>query len=610
MKGKSLKLMLVAGISISMLMGCGNTEGTIQDEGKSKTDIADRTEAADAEEKQKETDLSGLTFGYDEWPVEPSVDYTQPWAKRFDGVEFTRIVNTNGMEPPEGQTVDENTKVWGFESATGMKPVTVWSASGDAFTQKQNQAIASGEIPDLMKVDMNQYKMLVKSELLADLTEELKNGNHPTLEKLYQAGGNKALDVVEVDGHIYGIPCVNAYFDGSPIVWIRKDWMERLNVEEPKTIADLETIAKIFMNADIDENGQDDTYGIPVLANFSAAYGGDGSLCDIFLNVGGAAPGLWQKQEDGTVIYGSLMEGAKDALTLLNNWYEMGIIPSDFATWDGDALKQAVGDGKAGIVFAPWWGVWSALNNSISLDENAEWSAYMLPEEEGGKIRSAGGNPVSGIYVVRKDFEDPSAFVYAYDLWNASKMAFTGYEGYVETNNVYNPMAGSVSPGSYVLLGKTFAEKVVTGELDTVDEAKEYVANEAGVSMDVNVGRMFIGKTVYDAMEAGEENPRKVIAEDSDAITTYQHYLQWIVGPGALADGNPEAVSTAYQGTTESMEMYGSFLNDLEQKAYVNMIMGNTDGQSISDYFDAFVKTYLAQGGEAITAEVQEMLSK
>ena len=38
------------------------------------------------------------------------------------------------------------------------------------------------------------------------------------------------------------------------------------------------------------------------------------------------------------------------------------------------------------------------------------------------------------------------------------------------------------------------------------------------------------------------------------------------------------------------------------------MIMGNTDGMSISDYFDAFVESYLEQGGEAITAEVQEII--
>lgn len=40
------------------------------------------------------------------------------------------------------------------------------------------------------------------------------------------------------------------------------------------------------------------------------------------------------------------------------------------------------------------------------------------------------------------------------------------------------------------------------------------------------------------------------------------------------------------------------------------MIMGNTDGKTIDEYFDSFVADYMAQGGAEITAEVQEILGK
>nr|WP_300864841.1 hypothetical protein [uncultured Acetatifactor sp.] len=56
---------------------------------------------------------------------------------------------------------------------------------------------------------------------------------------------------------------MNAQFDGSPLIWIRKDWMEKLNLEAPKSLADLEMIAKAFMEEDPDGNGQKDTYGFP-----------------------------------------------------------------------------------------------------------------------------------------------------------------------------------------------------------------------------------------------------------------------------------------------------------------------------------------------------------
>ena len=39
------------------------------------------------------------------------------------------------------------------------------------------------------------------------------------------------------------------------------------------------------------------------------------------------------------------------------------------------------------------------------------------------------------------------------------------------------------------------------------------------------------------------------------------------------------------------------------------MILGDTDGLSIADYFDKFVDEWKAQGGEKITAEVKEALN-
>ncbi len=621
MKRKLLSMLLAVSLMAVMMAGCGKNDtssgsgGTTQSPAGTtaagtKEETAAAGETATAEGTQA-TDVASLTFGPYNWGVPKDIDYSQPYNKRFDGLEYTRISATGALDLPEGMSIDDNTETWLFESTTGLKTKTEWvAAAGSAFNNKANQSIASGEIPDLMNVGMTQYYALIKAGLIADLTDELVNGNHPTLQKLYGMSDNIALDTLEVDGRIYGIPRVNAQFDSSPLIWIRKDWLEKLNLEEPRTLADLETIALAFMENDPDGNGQKDTYGIPVLASFSAQKGGDGFLCDIFLNVGGAAPGIWQMQDDGTVIYGSLMEGAKDALTLLNGWYEKGIIPSDFATWGADELKETVGNGRAGIVFGPWWAAWSVLSSNVNLDTAAEWTAYMLPEHEGDPIRSAAGNPVSNVFVISNDFEDPSAFVYAYDMWCTTEKLPTDYENFVEVNNAYNPMPTSVSPKAYLIPIRTMLDKVVgSGEMSTMEEVKQACLEEAGVSLDWVVEGAFRAKNVYDAMEAGED-PRAVTVDDMDPVATYQQYLQWWAGPRALAEADPEAVMTVFQGTTDSMEMYNSFLSTYETEAYVKMIMGNTDGQSISDYFDAFVQSYLEQGGAAITAEVQEAIGK
>lgn len=629
MKQKAVSMLLVAALAAGVLTGCGNgaepagndaktpasdsAEGGSAQASAEESGSVEESADADAESGQEDgTDISQLTFGHDNWKIDMSYDYSGPEYKRFDGMEFTRVVDTGGNDLPEGMTIDDNDRVWAFQLATGLTPKTIWSASGDAYSQKLNAAIASGEIPDLLRVDMNQYYTLVKSGLLADLTEELTESYHPRLQKLFEMGNNVALESLTVDGRIYGIPQVYMNFDGSPLVWIREDWMEALNLEAPKTYADLEKIAKAFMDADFDGNGNADTYGIPVLTGVNASYGGDGNMCDLFLNVGGAAPGIWQKQEDGTVIYGSLMDGAKEALTLLNSWYQKGIIPSDFATWDNSTLKQVVGEDKAGIVFSPWYGVWGALESNLNLSKESRWAAYMLPGKEGERVRAAAGNPVMAVYVVRKDFEDPSVFVYAFDSPYKPDPA-SGYDSAaIKAQNTYSPILGSAAPSQLTSPLKDVMEKIfVTHEIKTREEMEKYVEEETDGLLEGKEAQFTMmleyGLPVDEAVAAGQ-NIREVAVGETDPATTYTWYLAGRVGIHAIAYSDPEPVSTVFQGTTDSMTKYGSFLGTFENDAYTKMIMGDTGGKSVSEYFDEFVAQYLEQGGREITEEIEEII--
>ena len=341
-------------------------------------------------------------------------------------------------------------------------------------------------------------------------------------------------------------------------------------------------------------------------------------MCDLFLNVGGAALGLWQKQEDGTVIYGSLMDGAKEALNMLNDWYNKGIIPADFATWNADTIKQVIGEEKAGIVFSPWWGCWDVLSANINLNKEAIWSAYLLPGKEGDEIRSVSGNPVRAVYVVRKDFSNPEAIVYAYDMMlngYSIDTAASNFDGIsYQTNNTYVPMNASNAPSILTYPMNEVIEKCqVTHEITSIEQMREYiqtVTNGLIKGSEDQYTLMFkYGVPVTDAIAAGK-SPREVALDDADEITVYNNYVACTVGIGALAKAQPVPVSTMFQGTTKSMNKYLSFLQSLESDAYIKMIMGNTDGKTIDEYFDSFVADYMAQGGAEITAEVQEILGK
>ena len=59
---------------------------------------------------------------------------------------------------------------------------------------------------------------------------------------------------------LYGIPSGNAERIPSQFLWIRKDWLDKLGLDVPKTLDDVVEVARAFKNDDPDGNGVDDTW--------------------------------------------------------------------------------------------------------------------------------------------------------------------------------------------------------------------------------------------------------------------------------------------------------------------------------------------------------------
>ena len=53
------------------------------------------------------------------------------------------------------------------------------------------------------------------------------------------------------------------------------------------------------------------------------------------------------------MIYGSVQEEAKQALQVLAQWYQKGIL--DEQIFSRENIQEILDTGKAGILFGPWW---------------------------------------------------------------------------------------------------------------------------------------------------------------------------------------------------------------------------------------------------------------
>ena len=60
--------------------------------------------------------------------------------------------------------------------------------------------------------------------------------------------------------------------DGQDFLWLRKDWLDNLGLEEPSTMDEVADILRAFISDDPDGNGQADTVGLAVLPTVYGGY--------------------------------------------------------------------------------------------------------------------------------------------------------------------------------------------------------------------------------------------------------------------------------------------------------------------------------------------------
>lgn len=99
---------------------------------------------------------------------------------------------------------------------------------------------------------------------------------------------------------------------------IRKDWLDKLGLEVPKTLDEYVNVLRAFTFNDPDDNGQKDTYG----------FSGDNYYRSLvpFFYAHGVDVENFVKQEDGSVKYGAIMPETKTTLQLLAELYREGIM--------------------------------------------------------------------------------------------------------------------------------------------------------------------------------------------------------------------------------------------------------------------------------------------
>ena len=227
-----------------------------------------------------------------------------------------------------GATVEDNYFTQYLKDTYNINVITDWyTAEGANYNQKVSTLIASNSLPDaLVTSERNYMLMAARDGQLADLGEVFNQYASRQVLDIVGAAGDVAIDKASDGGVLYSLPGLDVQASEICIYYIRQDWLDELKLEVPKTTADMEKVAKAFIDA-----GKC-SYAIEGPAANTRTYctflASSPGICtfDAVYQACNATPGYFLKGEDGKVYYGSTTTEFKDALSLLADWYKKGII--------------------------------------------------------------------------------------------------------------------------------------------------------------------------------------------------------------------------------------------------------------------------------------------
>ena len=299
-----------------------------------------------------------------------------------------------------GETLENNRYVAAAEKALNIKIKYLWlkNDADKGYEKQLRLAITAGEIPDMFIVtNQNDLVQLAESGLIMPVDDVVDKYFTTWDKEIQSSDGGKLYEMAMYDGQCYGIPCNISDTDTFSYIWLRKDWMEKLNLEAPKTMDDLRNIMLAFKEAKL--GGSENTYGMVIDKDLYYSTRG------LFAGFG-AYPEFWVEDENGGLVWGGTQENVKKALTYLNGLYNDGLLDKEFITQSNTDAKALMFNSQAGILYAGHW-LAHDLQKLHDNDPESDWICVALPSETGAPVEQYLTPVKRGWIFINESYEHP-----------------------------------------------------------------------------------------------------------------------------------------------------------------------------------------------------------
>lgn len=361
----------------------------------------------------------------DATPVEPSADFLAAQdalledLKQYEGKKIKMLSAVAGGKDPEEDALFAKE----FQRLTGIELELVHPTAD--YSQKLQADLTAGVVYDLIYTNKTTMDTMVDQEVLVDLTEKIENSavlSDPTVIPTAE------WDLITYDGHIYS---VFNKFEGSRMLTMRGDWLDKLGLEAPSTLDELYDTMVALRDGDPAGDGTQ-----PLGFSSTEAY-------DVqpFFSAFGLHNG-YNIAEDGTRSIDYASDAAIPAYEFMNKLFVEGLYDPNFATQDMAAVRnQFMTDKLSSLCY---WDTWVGLFNAQMQASNpdTEFAAIGVAAaaDENGNVLLTRGTP--SVWVVPVNAPDPDLSFKVLEWWHTFPgitLTSLGIEGhdFTVTDGVY-----------------------------------------------------------------------------------------------------------------------------------------------------------------------------
>lgn len=293
-----------------------------------------------------------------------------------------------------------NDTLWlqALEERMNVKLTITGPASGDDYTTAVNILLASGNYPDLLYNDWNNYNGGVRAAIEDGVVVPISEVEE------YKALMPTWFSILDNDAEFYRAVTLD---DGTSAVFcaleddirrsaywgyaIRKDWLDRLGLEVPTTVDELYEVLVAFKEQDANGNG-DSTDEIPLVS--CNMWGTSHPLMDTLANAFSLKVNeMYKDPQTDKVTYWTEYNDGKNFIEYvetMSKWYAEGLIDPEFVSQDSASNSAKITSDKAGMFFCFPDNV---INYKTSLKTTLSDGGYADPE----LVEIYGLTPIIGV---------------------------------------------------------------------------------------------------------------------------------------------------------------------------------------------------------------------